>query len=281
MSDMIDRLRQDLHYSVSAPAEQIYADIQQLREFDRENEKQESTWGWVGCGGVMCIVAGVAAVFILFEQGLAPVGIGVGVLGLVVAIVGFAFKMKYGRFNLDDVRYELLGELVRLLDTDMGENEPFQVKVDFTPHNDQRHFVRKGKAGHWNAKYYNHSYLELGGRLLDGSKFSLAMIEKQQDRHRYKTNARGKVKSKSKTKSGGEAAVIVKVKETRYPRFAQNAEQLQSAVQVPPGVEADRPEPPGGRRRRGRECSVTCCPGWACQAQRYERVLPAARTLYR
>lgn len=237
MTPAIAKLKQTRAYSVTATAEQIRLDVEDLRGFDKHHEKIAARWGW---GVFFSILLAVAGFFLLlWNEGLnvhpALGGSLIG-LGVLSASVCQFVKWTYLRWDLEDFRYELLLELVRLLQTDMAQDAQFQVKVDFSPHNSKQFFMHKGVAGHWTVKYYAHPWFEISGQLLDGSKFQVALLEKQQDRHRYKTNARGKTKLKTKTKNGGEATVSLRIKPRRYPRFAQTCQIVQHAVRLPSGA---------------------------------------------
>jgi hypothetical protein len=232
-----EQLRSLLAYEANANAVQVAADIAVMEQFDRENEKKQKLWLMVGIGGILLLGCGFVAAIALQDQDSMPMIAGGGaVVGLVAAIVGFFLWARFGKFNLEDMRYLVLGNLVRLLKTDMKEEDTFQIRVSFRPHNHKSNYQRSGAAGRWNAKFYQHPWLTIAGRLLDGAKFCVTITEKQQDRHRTKTSASGKLKTKHKTKNSGEAAVSIKFKSKRYPRFAGGQTEVHQALQLPDGV---------------------------------------------
>lgn len=233
-----EQLRSSLVYEATANAAQVAGDVAGMEQFDRENEKKQKTWLAVGLVGILLIGCGTATAILLAAQNemMPVVGGVVAVIGLITAIVGFVCYAKFGKFNLEDMRYIVLKNLVRLLKTDMRDEDAFQIKVSFLAHNHKHHFQRSGAAGSWNAKFYRHPWLTIAGSLLDGARFCVTITEKQQDRHRSKISASGKHKTKYKTKNSGEAAVSIKFKAKRYPRFTSGQAEIHNALQLPDGV---------------------------------------------
>lgn len=228
-------LRKTLMYKADATAAQIYADVAEMREFDRENEKLQSMWGWIG--GLAILIALASFIGLVVTEGESPLPYAGLAFGVVTAIVGFFIRSRYAKFNLEDLRYEFLRELVRLLKTDMREEDTFHVKLSFRRHNHRNHFERKGHASGWKVKFYKHPWITVKGRLLDGARFEVSLIEKQQDRHKTKQSRSGKYKMKYKTKNAAEMIVVLRFKPKRYPLFAGNQAAIEQALQLPQGAE--------------------------------------------
>ena len=241
-----DQLRSTLIYRADASAEVLMDDLASLQSFDAENEALAAKGGRNGCLGVLLTIAGAAiGVFVsaaLVDQPvlvgsatvfLIPVGAVIAIVGLVLAVKGYALKSKHGRLDLPDERYLLVQQLLMLLQADVGKDETFAVKIDFNPHNGKDSFERNGKAGYWKVKYYTHQWLEVHGRFVDGVKFSLTTFEKQQDRSRTKRSASGKIKHKSKVKRAGGATLRMRFKSKRFPTFNEVSQLFQQSVRVP------------------------------------------------
>lgn len=225
--------KRSLQYKSSATAESVVSDMAHLRQFDGEQEKQIQIWTAVGALGIGVVIIGGICLF----SGSTTPGIVLAVIGLVMAIAGFSIKAIRGRLNLDDRRYELVAGLLKLLSKDMPSEAPVDVSLDFRAHNDADKFLRNGKVSYWNVKYFVDRWLEMRGRFIDGTKYSVTVIEKQQDRSRTKRSASGKIKHKSKVKNCSEAIITLRIKEKRYPNAKELYRELNKTLQLPPWVE--------------------------------------------
>jgi len=220
-------------YKVDDTSDTIVADMVHLRLFNRAQKKTIRTWSWVGGLGIASTVAGIV---ILFAQMVIP-GAVVGSIGLAAAIVGFSRRVINGRLKLDERRCELVAGFLFLLSKDMATDAQINITMDFRPHNHPDKLLRRGKVRYWDASFFLDRWLEVRGRFLDGTKYSITLIEKQQDRHRKKRSASGKYKNKHKTKNTSEAIVSLKIKQKRYPRTADSPGGIQDSMKLPPWVE--------------------------------------------
>jgi hypothetical protein len=223
------QFKKGLHYSANVPAETVIQDMNFLREFDRQQEKMEF-WGMMLAG--TGVVAAIGAL-ILFAGEFTFLGGALGLLGVCGLVAGFIMKIRFGKLNLDNRRYELVAGLLNLLSKDMSADALTDIELDFTPHNHRKKFQREGKVGYWNAKFYEDRWLSIRGCLLDGTKFTVTVLEKQQDRSRTKISASGKRKHKTKVKNASEVIVSVKVKEKRYPNTKSLERKVKNGVQLP------------------------------------------------
>lgn len=228
-------------FQVSATPARLLNDVKLLRDFDRAQEKRLTKFTMIGVAG---FVSGVIGLVVLvgssssFDPSLGLQILGSALLGVgaIAAIGGVGMRIANAKTDLADYRYELMGSLVGLLGKDMAADAPVSVNVDFRPHNHSSKLERKGKAGYWNVNFNVDQWLQMQGRFVDGTKFSVVMIEKQQDRHRTKRSASGKIKHKKKTKNKSEAIVTLKIKEKRYPQAQDLFQQAQQSVKLPKGV---------------------------------------------
>ena len=229
----IGGFKASLKYSVIDRADQIVTDMEGLRRFDAEVEKKVAILTKVGALGIAVLVIGGVTGFIVEKPIL---GISAVVVGLSLAIVGFSLRFFGQRSNLEDRRYRFVAGLMTLLSKDIAQDTPVTARVDFRSQNDPEKLDRKGRVGPWNVNFFIDDWLQLSGQFMDGTKYSVTLIEKFQERHRTKRSASGKIKHKSKTKSSSEAIVTLKIKPKHYPRANQVFKIARRAVKLPPWV---------------------------------------------
>ncbi|MEO2030710.1 MAG: hypothetical protein ABGZ35_01355 [Planctomycetaceae bacterium] len=217
-------------YERTASASAVLADVEAIRGLDAEAERQVRFWTGILTAGVVGLIAG----FFMFVAELVLAGAGLSAVGLVTLVTAIVKRSQYGKQDVDDRRYELVAGTLKYLSRDMAADEQVSVSIDFRPHNHKSKFLEQGKAGIWNAKFYVDPWMVMKGRFLDGTKYAVSMIEKQQDRHRTKRSASGKLKTKTKTKNASEAVVTLKVKQKRYPELSAHAATVDtSSVRLP------------------------------------------------
>ncbi|MEP3478518.1 MAG: hypothetical protein ABJZ55_04665 [Fuerstiella sp.] len=225
--------RRSLTYSSTAVPSEVLQDLATIRNLDENAEHNNRFWNLVIAG---CVLAMLAAIPAMMAE-LPVVAMLLGAAGLVSLCVSMTRKAHNNRLDVPNRRYELVAEVLGYLGKDIGPDETVTVAIDFRPHNHKSKFDRKGKAGKWNVKYFVDSWLTLSGRLMDGTKFNISMIEKHQDRSRTSTSRSGKTKWKSKTKDASEAILQLKVKPRRYPNLSALAGTTNShEFQLPPAV---------------------------------------------
>ncbi|HIF01264.1 MAG TPA: hypothetical protein EYG03_29045 [Planctomycetes bacterium] len=233
-------LKKTHKYQRTAPASAVLADLDAIRNIDGDAEHQVRFWTRILWLGMLALVGGLGLFVVNLDlvggvvdvAGL--VGGGVGVVGLATIVFAVIRRFLHGQLDVDDRRYELAAGILTYLSRDMAADEQVSVEIDFRPHNHKSKFVEKGKVGYWNAKFYVDPWIILKGRFLDGTKYAVSMIEKQQDRHRTKRSASGKLKTKTKTKNASEAIVTLKVKQKRYPELSAHASTVDaSSVRLP------------------------------------------------
>lgn len=179
-------------------------------------------------GGAILLVAFVC--LIMEASSTAKLFALLGGLTFVTGLIGWSV---IGYADLENRRYEFLVQLVRLLGADMPANGLLSAKMDLLPTSHSSNFVEKGTVGAWKTKFYVDRWLELSGVFLDGSKFSVAMIEKHQDRSKTKRSRSGKTKTKYKKKNSSEAIVRLKLKSKRHPDTSQYLAAIQKHIRLP------------------------------------------------
>jgi hypothetical protein len=225
MALSLDQFGQKLVYENSATVATIGQDMLSLRGFDKVHEKLQTRWG---CGGALCLVAGVPTLF----TPVFPLGIALIIFGIVSLFV-YGYHRKR---NLEDRRYETVANLLHLLGRDIGKDTPLQARVDLRKPTEKSKLRSTGTIGIWKVKYYTDPWLHLHGRLLDGTSFSCQMTDLVQVRSAWKRGSSGKSKLKTKEKKWLRTTVRLRVKPKAFPGLKEVAAGAEAAVRMPPGV---------------------------------------------
>ncbi len=236
MSPAIEQAQRRQVYQTTGAVAQILEDVGRLEERDKHHEQRMGQWGAVaGLGGLLLVSGVILGVATSFASGVLIGGLLAS--GAIALIVGLVVRFQYGRGNFDDKRYRLLGKLLHLIGKDTAQEAQLQVRLDLRRPDTRDKFVSEGSAGPWKVKFYRDPWLQLQGRLLDGTSFQVAAIELSQYRSRWKTSASGKSKHKSKTKTATEAVLCLRPKITKYEHAVQfSAEAAKDAVKLPDWV---------------------------------------------
>ena len=175
MDQFAEQFQRSLIYSSQADAPSLQADIQLLRDMDEHSEANQSKWTKcaIGFALVTAVCIGIA---VSNDPPLPLLLIAAAIFG-----IGFIYSitryLKFKRTNVDNRRYELLDELLTLISVDADHRHPIKVRLDCRPTAHKDKFVSKGKAGTWDVKYFADPWLNLTGRLLDGTNFELTKTE--------------------------------------------------------------------------------------------------------
>lgn len=208
---------------------QIQQAVIEIRALDALSERKQQQ-GCIGAAvGMLGILIGT------FTAAIAdiPVLMLFSLLSLIGVIVAVSIRIRHGKTNFDNRRYELLAQVAQLLAKDMGSAGLFDVSLNLLPQDHKSKFVRDGKSGAWSVKHYYDPWLALEGRFLDGTKFSLHMAEKHQARSKRKRSSRGKIKFKSKSKQSSEITLHLKVKPEKHPALETLRESAAGALKLP------------------------------------------------
>lgn len=233
LSDQAAFLR-SLVYTREATVSALRADVAGLRDLDKHYEGVGRTWLLLG---VLFTIAFVGSLFWLAAEearGITPYVAG-GTFVLTCA--AWITKRHYGKFNTEDRRYELLGEVLPLLATDLADDARLRVRLDLLRADHKSKFKRKGQAGVWKVKFYEDPWLRLEGRFLDGTAFLLEVVEYFQHRGKWSRSSSGKSKYKSKTKSATAFRLRLRPRAKRYQHLGTLAPSAAKAVQLPAGAD--------------------------------------------
>ncbi|MFT7643966.1 MAG: hypothetical protein ACI9G1_005732 [Pirellulaceae bacterium] len=233
MESAYNKFTSTLVYQSDAIISSIQADIDQIRQFDKEKEGKQRVWG---ASAIVAVVTGVA-LFLLGVMMEQPILVAGTVLGAVTGIAcGIMWWLSKG-YNVDDDRYQLLSGILRLISADTAKDAPVNVNMDLRRPDHKTKYTRKGTAGHWNVNFYEDSWLNLRGKLLDGASYNLVLIEKFQARSRWKTSRSGKSKRKTKTKTATGAILRIKPKAAKHGYLENLSADVATAVKLPNWVE--------------------------------------------
>ncbi|MDA7492568.1 hypothetical protein OAM37_00915 [bacterium] len=210
-----------LVYKSKSSPETVIAQLSSLRSMDKKIEETRKKYSIVLLAGGLAFVGGFLGI-------LALDGLGAGIVGLIVVLLlmaGGALAFIWGMYCLNansmqdvpDRRYEAALGILKLVRKDLAQDSLVEIQVDCRPHNHKSKKVRTGKVSYWNVKYHVDNWFVLRGAFADGTKFSMMLIEKHQDRSRTKRSASGKIKHKSKTKIASEAILRFKIKPKKNP----------------------------------------------------------------
>ena len=225
-----------LVYQRTAPLSVLKAAVADLKRLDKYHEERQ---GWFGYAALFAFLLSLG-LLLLFIVGTEGRGAGVFVTSGILAVAGVVcliVRAYYKAGNTEDRRYQLLGRLLELLGTDMGDDAQLRVRLDLSRPDARSKFVRKGSAGSWKVKFYRDDWLDLQGRLLDGTAFQVLCTELFQHRSRWATSSSGKLKHKTKTKSAAQFHVRLKPKAKRYKHLSTLGSKAMGAVQLSGGAE--------------------------------------------
>ena len=233
------QFQKTLIYECECTPESVREDMQSVRDLDSESEKLQTKWRNIV---IVSVLGGIGVFFWVAAsrgtEGMVAMGVG-ALLGVLLVYSCLAY-FRCKRTNVDNRRYELVSNLVDLVGVDLDRSQPLSLGIDFRAVNEKDKFVRKGKAGTWNVRYFSDPWLRLSGRMLDGTNFDLVQTELLQMRSKVKRSASGKMKHKSKKKTGFELELRLRFKPSKYRHMANLKVDAEQAVQLPPSVELKR-----------------------------------------
>ncbi|MGI9465651.1 MAG: hypothetical protein ACR2OA_00870 [Rubripirellula sp.] len=210
-----------LVYKSKSSPETVIAQLSSLRSLDKKIEEARKKYSVIRLLGGLVAVGGFLSILLLDAEGGGIIGgmlVLLSVLGGVLAFFWGAYCLYASSTqDIPDRRYEAALGILKLLSKDLAKDSLVEIQVDCRPHNHKSKKVRTGKVSYWNVKYHVDNWFVLRGAFADGTKFSIMLIEKQQDRSRTKRSASGKIKHKSKTKIASEAILRLKIKPTKNP----------------------------------------------------------------
>ena len=230
-----------VYKSNSSPAT-VIAQLSSMRHMDKRIEKTRKRYLLLCLAGGVSAVLGVILCFAASSSfGSNGLFVALGGLlllaGLPALIWGAICLNSSSMRDVPDRRYEAALGILKLVSKDLERDSLVNIHLDCRPHNHKSKKVRTGKVSYWNVKFHVDSWLVLRGSFADGTKFSMMLIEKHQDRSRKKRSASGKIKHKSKIKTSSEAILQLKIKPKKNPEMVSGwqgkAKSKTAAVRLP------------------------------------------------
>jgi len=224
--------RKNLTYTATASAAQIFQNLDELTEIDKQIENKKSL-------ATLVLVIGAIALFAsFFLLGINPsLGEILIVSSIVAVIVGGILLARYSRLDIQNYRYELIKPLLSLVSRDSKENIAFNINLVFSSPTAKNKQVSSGNHPNrrrWKVQLFHDQWCNFEGELLDGNRFQLTLSEL--NRIASGTNPRGKHKSKTKLK-GSEIILKLNFSPRQYGAIKVLREEAREAIQLPPGVE--------------------------------------------
>lgn len=147
---------------------------------------------------------------------------------------------RWGRLNIDNLRYKLPLRLTEMLSRDMAQGAPFNARIDFSASTVQRKQTAEGpypRRSGWKQAFYEDSWLHLQGQFLDSTTFDLSLVEHIVIRSGTKRGRSGKVKYKRKVKHKGcEIQLVLRFSRKKYGAISLLQDDLSQAMSLPPGA---------------------------------------------
>jgi hypothetical protein len=224
--------RKTLTYTATASAAQIFQDLDELTEIDKQIENKKSL-------ATLVLVIGAIALFAsFFLLGINPTLGGILIVSSIVpVIVGGILLARYSWLDIQNYRYELIKPLLSLVSRDSKENAAFNINLVFSSPTAKNKQSSSGNHPHrrgWKVQLFQDQWCNFEGELLDGNRFQLTLSEL--NRIASGRNPRGKYKSKTKLK-GSEIILKLNFSPRQYGAIKVLREEAREAIQLPPGVE--------------------------------------------
>ncbi len=195
----------------------------------------ESVLGW-------CVVVGLG----LALAAAAHFGIGelplrktlqadIGNALLFAALTSVLMFRRHRHHNVEDRRYELCAELLSTLARDSDPLSEIALRLDLglstvaSKQTDRKTY--KNRRGRFYVRVYTDSWLDLRGRLLDGTRYHVSCTDVVKAKRVVKGR---KNKTKQKSKSKQKVAIQLKVKPSKAPGLAHLGNAARQALAIAP-----------------------------------------------
>jgi len=161
----------------------------------------------------------------------------------VVLLIGFAIaaiyaeimRIKHGRLNLHNQRYELLKKIIEMLRRDMKDNATLSVRLVLsspTQKDKRTNTIPPPYQSRFKIDLFRDEWLKIQGQFIDKTRFILTSTELCQTKYGWKHTARGKSKYKSKSK-GLETNLTLTYSRRRYGAIKVLQNEVVNAVELP------------------------------------------------
>lgn len=216
-------------YQATGAANGILAEIDAIRQLDASKEKLKKVWGGIA---LIPLVIGIGLACLQFIPDEPRFPVVAFTIMMVVAAAGFIFSLykyiQHSRLDVPNWRYETAAALIRMLDTDMVPGAEVEIRLDLREPTHKTKGGRKGRRGRVSIQRYLDRWLSLDGRLADGTRFGLQLVEKVEQRVKHKRKS-----SVTKERCVLGAKLLLWPKEKRYGALDPLSQRLDEAVRLP------------------------------------------------
>lgn len=190
---VMTRFNETLVYEQKATCNQLAQELAVVSAFDQEAERQSKRWGGWLAAYVVGTILSIFAVFFAANTKVMPVVI-VVVVAAIACVFGAIYCgrhwLKWSRRNIENRRYELLSELIRLLSIDIGPQTPVEVVLNGNDYHKPEYLSvpMDGSFSAAGTNAYRLPWLSVSGEFLDGNRFELTATQyvKRKERRKRK-----------------------------------------------------------------------------------------------
>lgn len=226
----IQTLRTQSTYQATALANTLSSEIQTLSAIDQQVEKALKRANTL-------LIVGIVLTFISIFLMAIAVGFITLPIGLGLAIWGGISGHRLRKINIPNYRYELLGQVLAMLNRDLKPDQPLTLQLGLTPVEQptkkQETLPHRYRQG-WKIDRYEDPWLSLAGELDDGTEFTLTATEHHQSHYGWKRGRSGKMKYKRKAKPKGQEIILaLSVSRRKYGAITVLQNDLGGAIKLP------------------------------------------------
>lgn len=152
----------------------LRSQLDEISRNDAEAETRVASGNRTGCWGMALIFVGIFTSALGF-------GIPILILGIVMAVYGFASSSSASQFDLENMRYRLPAEVLDKLAVDLDQEKPISLVIDFRASQSPQ-FVQKTEQNKFlffssgpKITYFSHPWLELSAATVDGHRIKLSL----------------------------------------------------------------------------------------------------------
>lgn len=224
--------RKNLIYEETAPVSMILRDLNVMAAIDRVAEAKQKLFTKMLVGLIVGTFLSIFLISVLNEIGV------VLLIGFaIIAIYAGVMRSKHRRLNVQNQRYELLKQLLKMLNRDMDENANVNLCLVLSSptHKDKRiNTIPHPYQAGFKVDLFRDDWLNLQGQFLDKTRFILTVTELYQTKYGWKRSRSGKSKYKSKSKPKGlETNLVLNYPQRRYGAVKILQNEVTGAVNLP------------------------------------------------
>ncbi|MDZ8054900.1 MAG: hypothetical protein RMX68_016415 [Aulosira sp. ZfuVER01] len=245
MSIELQTLRKNHIYTAKATVSSVMADLQEIAGIDRLAELQQSKHGKRALYYFLAIIGALLLIVVLsilkIETTILGLGIILLLLGIFILTILLIYelfkKIKFGRLNVINYRYEVTQRVVQMLARDIDESSEIELTLSFKPtvtKENKAEIIPHLSKTNWKIDKYQHEWLRLKGQFLDKTRFLVTATELSKTQYGWKRGRSGKSKYKSKRNSVGLDVVLnLNYPQRRYGAVKILQNEVSNAVKLP------------------------------------------------